>query len=44
MRTLQESFAASGGNLRELVVAMTQTDAFLYRAPAVETPAVEVTQ
>lgn len=35
MRTLQESFAASGGNLIELVVGMTQTDAFLHRAPVV---------
>jgi hypothetical protein len=29
---LQESFAASEGDLVELVVGMTQTDAFLYRA------------
>jgi hypothetical protein len=31
--TLQEKFAASGADLAELVVAMTQTDAFWYRAP-----------
>jgi hypothetical protein len=33
LRTLRESFAASGGDLTELVIAMTQTDAFWYRAP-----------
>jgi len=33
LTTLQDSFGASGGDLRELVVAMTQTDAFWYRAP-----------
>jgi hypothetical protein len=31
--TLQETFAASGGDLVEMVVGMTQTDAFMYRAP-----------
>jgi hypothetical protein len=31
--TLQDTFGASGGDLTELVVAMTQTDAFWYRAP-----------
>ena len=31
--TLQDTFGASGGDLSELVVAMTQTDAFWYRAP-----------
>jgi hypothetical protein len=30
---LQDAFAASGGDLKELVIAMTQTDAFWYRAP-----------
>ena len=30
---LQDAFGASGGDLNELVVAMTQTDAFWYRAP-----------
>jgi len=30
---LQDAFGASGGDLGELVVAMTQTDAFWYRAP-----------
>jgi hypothetical protein len=30
--TLQDGFAASGGDLTELVVAMTQTDAFWYRS------------
>jgi hypothetical protein len=33
LSTAQEAFAASGGDLIELVVAMTQTDAFWYRAP-----------
>ena len=33
LTTLQDAFAASGGDLSELVVAMTQTDAFWYRAP-----------
>jgi hypothetical protein len=33
LTTLQDNFGASGGDLRELVVAMTQTDAFWYRAP-----------
>ncbi len=38
LSTLQSQFATSGGDLVELVVAMTQTDAFIYR------PDVEVTQ
>jgi hypothetical protein len=29
--TLKRVFAASGGNVRDLLVALTQTDAFLYR-------------
>jgi len=33
LTTMQDAFAASGGDLAELVVAMTQTDAFWYRAP-----------
>jgi len=33
IRTLQENFAASGGDLVELVVGITQLDAFWYRAP-----------
>ncbi|HEX4510775.1 MAG TPA: DUF1592 domain-containing protein, partial [Burkholderiaceae bacterium] len=33
LSNLQDAFAASGGDLVELVVAMTQTDAFWYRAP-----------
>jgi hypothetical protein len=33
LTTLQDAFGASGGDLVELVVAMTQTDAFWYRAP-----------
>ena len=33
LSTLQGTFASSGGDLVELVVAMTQTDAFWYRAP-----------
>jgi len=33
LTTLQDAFATSGGDLVELVVAMTQTDAFWYRAP-----------
>jgi len=32
MSAIDQAFAASGGNIRELVVALTQTDAFLYRA------------
>jgi hypothetical protein len=31
--TLQETFSASGGDLSELLLGMTQTDAFFYRAP-----------
>jgi hypothetical protein len=31
--TLQDAFSASGGDLIDLVVGITQTDAFLYRAP-----------
>ena len=31
--TLQGAFKASGGDLIDLVVGITQTDAFLYRAP-----------
>jgi hypothetical protein len=33
LTTMQDAFAASGGDLGELVVAMTQTAAFWYRAP-----------
>jgi hypothetical protein len=33
LTNLQDAFSASGGDLGELVVAMTQTDAFWYRAP-----------
>jgi hypothetical protein len=33
LTTLQDAFGAAGGDLNELVVAMTQTDAFWYRAP-----------
>ena len=34
LQQLKDSFAASGGNLKQLVVALTQTDAFLhYRRP-----------
>jgi hypothetical protein len=33
LETLRGAFAASGGDLAELVVAMTQTDAFRYRSP-----------
>jgi hypothetical protein len=33
LTTMQDAFGASGGDLAELVVAMTQTDAFWYRAP-----------
>src|SRR3954469_14377848 len=32
LTTMQDAFGASGGDLTELVVAMTQTDAFWYRA------------
>jgi hypothetical protein len=34
MDTLKRGFAASGGNIRELLIALTQTDAFLYRKGA----------
>jgi hypothetical protein len=34
LRNLQEAFDASGGDLRELVIALTQTDAFLYYGEA----------
>jgi hypothetical protein len=30
--TLRKSFAASGGNVRDLLLALTQTDAFLFRS------------
>jgi hypothetical protein len=33
LTTLQDAFGASGGDLTELVVAMTQTDAFWHRSP-----------
>jgi hypothetical protein len=34
MVALREAFAATGGNLRELMIALTQTDAFFnYRQP-----------
>ena len=36
LSTLQSSFSESGGDLVELVVAMTQTDAFWYRRPTSE--------
>jgi hypothetical protein len=31
LATLNDAFAASGGNVRELLIALTQTDAFMYR-------------
>jgi hypothetical protein len=31
---VKQAFSQSGGDLRELVLSMTQTDAFLYRTPA----------
>jgi hypothetical protein len=33
LTTLQGALTGSGGDLSELIVAMTQTDAFWYRAP-----------
>ena len=33
LSTLRDLFAASGGDLLELLVGITQTDAFWYRAP-----------
>ena len=33
LTTLQDAFAASNGDLVEMMVAATQTDAFWYRAP-----------
>jgi hypothetical protein len=32
--TLRDAFAKSGGNVRDLLVALTQTDAFMFRSPA----------
>lgn len=37
MKQVQARFAESGGDLKELLVALTQTDSFLYR-PALEAP------
>jgi hypothetical protein len=37
-QTLGEAFAAANGNVRELLVALTQTDAFLYRPASPEQP------
>jgi hypothetical protein len=34
LKSVRESFAASGGNLRELMVMLTQTDAFMNYKPA----------
>jgi len=31
--TLNKAFDDKGGDIRELLVALTQTDAFLYRRP-----------
>lgn len=33
LATLQTSFGAAGGDLHELIVGITQTDAFMYRSP-----------
>jgi hypothetical protein len=33
LATLQSTFSAANGDLNELIVGITQTDAFLYRAP-----------
>ena len=33
-RLLMDAFAASNGNIPELLVALTQTDAFVFRAPS----------
>jgi hypothetical protein len=32
--TLRTAFATSGGNIRDLLIALTQTDAFMFRSPA----------
>jgi len=34
---VKDRFAKSGGDLKELIVGLTQTDSFLYR-PAMEAP------
>jgi hypothetical protein len=34
LATLNQAFTAAGGNVRELLVALTQTDAFMYRRAA----------
>ncbi len=31
--SLEQAFAQSGGRVKDLLVALTQTDAFLYRQP-----------
>jgi Protein of unknown function (DUF1588)/Protein of unknown function (DUF1592)/Protein of unknown function (DUF1587)/Protein of unknown function (DUF1595)/Protein of unknown function (DUF1585) len=38
LTAVRERFAESGGNLKELLVALTQTDAFLYRPAITEAP------
>jgi hypothetical protein len=35
---VKERFAKSGGDLKELLVALTQTDSFLYRPAMTEAP------
>jgi hypothetical protein len=32
--TLRTAFTSSGGNIRDLLIALTQTDAFMFRSPA----------
>jgi hypothetical protein len=34
LKMVREAFAASGGNLKELMVTLTQTDAFMNYKPA----------
>jgi hypothetical protein len=33
MEQVTQTFSESGGNVKELLVALTQTDAFMYRHP-----------
>jgi hypothetical protein len=36
LSNVESSFRSSGGNVRELLVALTQSDAFLYRLASSE--------
>jgi hypothetical protein len=38
LQQVKERFAGSGGDLKELLVGLTQTDSFLYRPAMTEAP------